>query len=43
LVEVLAVDMTSGARAKATIHRTSGLSDEEIAREAAFVRGLKIL
>ena len=43
LVEVLAVDMTSGARAKATIHRTSGLSDEEIDREAAFVRGLKIL
>lgn len=43
LVEVLAVDMTSGARAKAIIHRTSGLSDEEIEREAAFVRGLKIL
>ena len=43
LVEVLAVDMTSGARANATIHRTSGLSDEEIEREAAFVRGLKIL
>ena len=43
LVEVLAVDMTSGARAKATIHRTSGLSDEEIQREAEFVRGLKIL
>jgi molecular chaperone DnaK len=43
LVEVLAVDMTRGARAKATIHRTSGLSDEEIEREGTFVRGLKIL
>jgi len=43
LVEVLAVDMTSGARAKATIHRTSGLSDDEVEREAEFVRGLKIL
>jgi molecular chaperone DnaK len=43
LVEVLAVDMTSGARAKATIHRTSGLSDEEIEREAAFVRSLTVM
>jgi molecular chaperone DnaK len=41
LVEVLAMDMTSGASANATIHRTSGLADEEIEREAAFVRGLK--
>lgn len=42
LVDVMALDMTSGKMARAAIHRSSGISDEEIAREAAFVRSLKI-
>jgi hypothetical protein len=28
--------------ARAEIHRTSGLTDDEIAREAAWVRGLRV-
>jgi molecular chaperone DnaK len=43
LVEVMALEMTSGKMARAQIHRASGLSDAEIAREAAWVRGLRIL
>jgi len=43
LVEVLALDMTSGKMARTEIHRSSGLSDAEIAREAEWVRGLRIL
>src|SRR5262249_49087806 len=42
LIDVMALDMTSGKRARAEIHRSSGLSEEEIAREAEWVRGLKI-
>jgi molecular chaperone DnaK len=42
LVDVMALDMTSGKMARAEIHRSSGLSDEEVAREAAWVRSLKI-
>jgi molecular chaperone DnaK len=42
LVDVMALDMTSGRMARTEIHRGSGLSDEEIAREAEWVRGLKI-
>lgn len=42
LVEVLALDMTSGKMARTEIHRASGLSDEEIAREAEWVRSLRI-
>ena len=38
----MALDMTSGRMARAEIHRSSGLSDEEIAREAAWVKGLRI-
>ena len=41
-IEVMALDMTSGQMARAEIHRPSGLTDEEIAREAAWVRGLRI-
>jgi molecular chaperone DnaK len=41
-IEVMALDMTSGRMAKAEIHRPGGLTDEEIAKEAAWVRGLKI-
>lgn len=42
LVDIMALDMTSGKMARAEIHRSSGLSEEEIAREAAWVRSLKI-
>ena len=42
LVDVMALDMTSGRMARTQIHRASGLSDEEIAREADWVRGLNI-
>ncbi len=42
LVEVLATDLTTGRAARAEIRRTGGLSDAEIEREAAWVRGLRI-
>jgi molecular chaperone DnaK len=42
LIDVMALDMTSGRMARTEIHRSSGLSDEEIAREAEWVRGLRI-
>jgi molecular chaperone DnaK len=43
LIDVMALDMTSGLLARTAIHRDSGLADEEIAREAKWVSGLKIL
>jgi molecular chaperone DnaK len=42
LIDVTAVDMTSGKTARATIHRTSGLSEEDIEREANWLRTLEI-
>ena len=42
LIDVMALDMTTGRMARAEIHRTSGLTDGEIAREGAWVQGLKI-
>lgn len=42
LIDVMALDMTTGRMARAEIHRSSGLSDEDVAREAAWVRGLRI-
>jgi molecular chaperone DnaK len=42
LIDVMALDMTSGKMARTEIHRSSGLSDAEIAREAEWVRGLRI-
>jgi molecular chaperone DnaK (HSP70) len=42
LIDVMALDMTSGKMARAEIHRSSGLSEEEIAREASWVKSLKI-
>ena len=42
LIDVMALDMTSGRMARTQIHRSSGLSDEEIAREAEWVRSLQI-
>jgi molecular chaperone DnaK len=41
-IEVMALDMTSGLVAQAEIHRPGGLSEEEIAHEAAWVRELPI-
>ncbi len=41
-IEVMALDMTSGLVAQAEIHRPGGLSEEEIAREAAWVKSLSI-
>jgi molecular chaperone DnaK len=41
-IEVMALDMTSGRMAKTEIHRPGGLTDQEIAKEAEWVRGLKI-
>jgi molecular chaperone DnaK len=41
-IEVMALDMTSGRMARAEIHRTGGLDDEAIAKEAEWVRGLRI-
>ncbi len=42
LIDVMALDMTSGKMARTEIHRSSGLTDEEIAREAEWVRRLRI-
>jgi molecular chaperone DnaK len=42
LIDVMALDMTTGRMARAEIHRTSGLSEDEIAGEAAWVKGLRI-
>jgi molecular chaperone DnaK len=42
LIDVMALDMTSGKMVHTAIHRASGLSDEEIAREAAWLSSLKI-
>jgi molecular chaperone DnaK len=42
LVDVMALDMTSGKIARAEIHRSSGLTEEEIATESAWARELRI-
>ncbi|GIW80528.1 MAG: hypothetical protein KatS3mg105_2335 [Gemmatales bacterium] len=42
LIDVMALDMTSGKMARAQLHRSSGLSDEEIAREAAWLRSITV-
>jgi molecular chaperone DnaK len=42
IVEVHARDVTSGAAARARLERTGGLTEEEISREAEWVRGLRI-
>ena len=43
LIEVMALDMTSGRMAKAELKRTGGLIDDEIAKEAEWVAGLKVI
>jgi molecular chaperone DnaK len=42
LIDIMALDMTSGKMARAEIHRSSGLSEQEIAREAEWLRSIKI-
>jgi molecular chaperone DnaK len=42
LIDVMALDMTSGKLARTEIHRSSGLSEEEIAHETQWVRSLNI-
>jgi len=42
LIDVMALDMTSGKMARAEIHRSVGLSEEEIAHEAEWVQQLAI-
>ncbi|OWK35870.1 Hsp70 family protein [Fimbriiglobus ruber] len=42
LIEVMALDMTSGRMARAEIHRSGGLSVEDIAKEAEWVKQLQI-
>ena len=42
LIDVLALDMTSGKIARTTLRRSHGLTDEENAREAAWVQSLRI-
>jgi molecular chaperone DnaK len=42
LIDVMALDMTSGKIARTEIHRSSGLSEEEIARQAEWVKSLNI-
>jgi molecular chaperone DnaK len=41
-IEVTATDLTSGRAATAAIHRPGGLTDDQLAREAEWVRGLRI-
>jgi len=43
LIDVEAKDVTSGKMARTTIRRTSGLSEDEVQAEAAFVRSLTVL
>jgi molecular chaperone DnaK len=42
LIDVMALDMTSGKMARTEIRRSSGLTDAEIAREAEWVQRLQI-
>lgn len=41
-IEVMALDMTSGRMAKAEIHSTNGLEEQDIQKEAEWVRSLRI-
>jgi molecular chaperone DnaK len=40
LIDITAIDQTSGKSARTQIHRSSGLSEEELAKEAAWVGSL---
>jgi molecular chaperone DnaK len=42
LIEVTAIDKTSGKTARTAIHRTSGLSEAEIENEKAFLNSLLV-
>jgi molecular chaperone DnaK len=41
-IEVTATDLKSGRAAMAAIHRPGGLTDDELAREAAWVQALRV-
>jgi molecular chaperone DnaK len=41
-IEVTATDLTSSRAVTAAIHRPSGLTEDELTREMAWVRGLKV-
>lgn len=41
-IEVMALDLSSGRNAKAEIHRPGGLNDEELTKEASWVKSLAI-
>ncbi|MGF1578718.1 MAG: Hsp70 family protein [Gemmataceae bacterium] len=42
MIDVMALDMTSGKMVQTEIHRSSGLSEDEIAKEAEWVRQLTV-
>jgi molecular chaperone DnaK len=42
LIDVMALDMTSGKAARTEIHRSSGLSEDEIGTEREWLRKLQI-
>ena len=42
LIDVMALDMTSGLAARTEIHRSSGLSEEDIAVESEWIRKMRI-
>jgi molecular chaperone DnaK len=42
LIDIMALEMTSGKMARAEIHRSSGLAEAEIACEAQWLRSLRI-
>jgi molecular chaperone DnaK len=41
-IEITATDQTSGRGARAEIHRPGGLTEDEIAAEAAWVKALRV-
>ena len=42
MIDVMALDMTGGRMAQVDLQRQSGLTDEDIRREAEFIKKLKI-
>ncbi|MFO0823073.1 MAG: Hsp70 family protein [Gemmataceae bacterium] len=41
-IEITATDLTSGRAATASIHRPGGLTDQELSREAAWLRNVRV-
>ncbi|MBM3997059.1 MAG: Hsp70 family protein [Planctomycetes bacterium] len=42
LIDVTAIDQTSGKSAQTQIHRSSGLSDDDLAKETAWLTGITV-